>query len=140
MSRNNPKRPASQRQLKVGELLRHALAEIFLREPLYEPGLAGVSVTVAEVKVSPDLRNATAYVSPMGHTSEEDFLEGLKRASSVLRAMVTKRVQLRYSPQIIFRIDKTFDYASRIDQLLRENDVPIGSDAELEEGAVPADE
>lgn len=120
MSRSKPKRAASQRQLKVGELMRHALAEVFLKEKRYEPGLEGVSVTVSEVKVSPDLRNATAYISPLGHKSEESFLEGLNKITPVLRAMVTKRVQLRYSPQIIFRIDKTFDYAARMDQLLRE--------------------
>lgn len=137
MSRSKPKRPASQRQLKVGELIRHALAELFLKEPLYGPGLEGVSITVSEVKVSPDLRNATVYISPMGHAHEDSFLKALNQVVPMLRARVTKQVQLRYSPQLTFRIDKTLDYASRIDQLLKSCQA---STTQNTSGTVTADE
>lgn len=121
MSRNKPRRGASQRQLKVGEVIRHALAEVFSREPLYEPELEGISITVSEVKVSPDLKNATAYVTSLGGQKEErQLMVGLHRIAPELRRVVTSKVQLRHSPQLAFRYDESFNQAARIDTLLRQ--------------------
>jgi ribosome-binding factor A len=110
---------ASQRQLRVGEEIRHALAELFLRGDVRDPGLRGVSLTITEVRVSPDLRNATAFVLPLGGGQAEAALAALARAAPWIRGEVTKRVRLRYSPHIDFRLDRSFDRASRIDELLR---------------------
>lgn len=120
MSKNKVKRGASQRQLKVGEVLRHALAEIFTREPLYEPELKGQSITVSEVKVSPDLRNATVYVTSLGGRNEDSILSALNRIVPDLRKSIAARVQLRFAPQFVFRLDPTFSQAAKIDTLLRQ--------------------
>ncbi len=112
---------SSQRQLRVGEELRHALAEALMREELRDPAMQGVSVTVCEVSVSPDLRHARAYVMPLGGGDVGDVgdvIAALNRASVFLRGRVSRMVKLKYAPSFVFEADTTFDEAGKIDALL----------------------
>lgn len=124
----------SQRQLRVGELLRHALSEVLERDSVRDPDLAGVSVTVSEVRVSADLRNATAYVMPLGGAADcETVVAALRRAAPFLRHGVAGRISLKYVPTLTFEPDTSFDYAGRIDTLLKsahppDDDAPEGAD------------
>lgn len=121
MSRGS--KPPSQRQLRVGEELRHILANVIERGDIRDPDLHGRAVTVTEVRVSPDLRNATVFVVPLGGGDAAPILAGLKRARSFLRHELARAVQLRAVPDLSFEEDTTFDEASRIDSLLRSPDV-----------------
>jgi ribosome-binding factor A len=124
MSRPDGKnRPPSQRQLRVGEELRHALARIFERGTLRDPALLGVVVTVTEIRVSPDLKSATAFVMPLGGAHATQVLEGLARSAGYLRRELAKAVPLRFAPNLSFALDNSFDHASRIDALLRRPEV-----------------
>jgi len=109
----------SQRQLRVGEELRHALARIIERGEIRDPDVAGKGVTVTQVSVSPDLRQATAFIVPLGGGDATALLAGLNRASPFLRREVVRMVQLRVAPDIHFAADTSFDRAERIDQLLK---------------------
>ncbi len=113
----------SQRQLRVGELLRHALAEIFVREKIADPDLANLLITVSEVRVSPDLKHATAYVIPTGGGDAQKLARNLGKHQRFLRGMLARRVDLRYVPDISFRADVSIDEAQRINDLLRSPDV-----------------
>ncbi|MHA1112979.1 MAG: 30S ribosome-binding factor RbfA [Alphaproteobacteria bacterium] len=115
------RRAPGQRQLRVGEELRHALATIFARGDLRDPVLAAGLITVTEVSISPDLRNATAYVMPLGGVNREETLAGLRRAAPYLRHRLASVMQLRYMPNLKFEIDSSFDTAERIDTLMRDN-------------------
>jgi ribosome-binding factor A len=115
--------PPSQRQLRVGELLRHALAEILSRGELHEPDLDGVIVTVPEVSVSPDLQVATVYVMPLGGRDPDRTAAALERNARFLRGAVAKRVELRRAPELRFRVDTSFDEGDKIDALLRSPEV-----------------
>ncbi len=117
-------RGRSNRQLRVGELLRRALTEILERGELRDPDIADVSVTVTEVRVSPDLRGATAFVVPLGGGDIEKLLGGLRRAAPFLRRAVAGRVDLKYQPALSFEADVSFDHASRIDRLLDDSRRP----------------
>jgi ribosome-binding factor A len=117
MTRGETRAP-SQRQLRVGEELRHALAWILERGDLRDPSLAGISVTVTEVRVSPDLRTATAFVTPLGGGDAEAVVEALTHAKAFLRHRMAGTVKLRYVPELVFRADTSFDQASRILDLL----------------------
>ena len=110
----------SQRQLRVGEELRHALAWILERGELRDLALAGISVTVTEVRVSPDLRTATAFVTPLGGGDAEAVVVGLTHAKAFLRHRMAGAVKLRYVPELVFRADTSFDQASRILDLLHD--------------------
>jgi len=116
-------RTPSVRQLRVGEEIRHCLAEIFGRGDLHDPDLAGVSLTVSEVRISPDLRNATAFVMPLGGGDVDTTLAALGRAAPYLRGRIGKQLTLRYAPTLSFRRDPSFDAATRIDEILRSPDV-----------------
>ena len=118
MTKRGAKAP-SQRQLRVGEELRHALAWILERGEVRDPGLDGVMVTVTEVRMSPDLRNATAYVVPTGGGDAAPVVEALNRARPFLRRTVAHAVRLKFAPELRFAADETFDQAERIDWLLR---------------------
>jgi ribosome-binding factor A len=123
-----PKRPASapgpsQRQQRVAELVRHALAEVLQRGDIQDPVLASHVVTIPEVRMSPDLRLATAYVMPLGGQDEREVLSALDRNKKHLRQEVAHRVNLKFAPDLRFRRDATFDEASRIDALLRSEKV-----------------
>lgn len=122
MSRNRS-RPPSQRQLRVGETLRHALAEVMERTAFNDPDLSGVSITVTEVDPSPDLKQATVFVMRLGGGDMKTVLKGLGRVKSFLRREVSKRVTLRYVPDLKFRADTTFDEAQHINDLLHRPDV-----------------
>ena len=108
-----------QRNLRVGEEIRHALADILLRGECHSPNLMSASITISEVRVAPDLKNATAYVMPLGGQGKEEMLESLKMASPELRHLVSKRVKLRYTPKLFFQLDSTYDEAQRINDLLQ---------------------
>ncbi len=109
----------SQRQLRVGEALRHALAGLLERDLLDDPALAGRSVTVSEVRVSADLSNATAFVTPLGGEGLEETVAALNRASGFLRRHLAGDVELRIMPRLSFQPDRSFDQAGSIDRLLR---------------------
>jgi ribosome-binding factor A len=112
-------KPPSQRQLRVGEELRHIVANLIERGEFRDPDLLGRAITVTEVRVSPDLRNATVFVVPLGGGDVAPILAGLKRAKAYLRHEIARSVDLRMVPELWFQPDATFDEASRIDALLR---------------------
>jgi ribosome-binding factor A len=111
-------RVPSQRQLRVGEELRHALAQLLRPGELRDPALRDANITVTEVRVSPDLKNATAYVMPLAGANADEVMSGLKRSAPYLKAMVAHTVELRQAPNIAFAYDTTFDSAARISELL----------------------
>ena len=111
-------RPAGQRQLRVGEELRHLLAELLRPGELRDPALREANVTVTEVRLSPDLRNATAFVMPLGGEKAEEIMAGLRRSAPFLKARLARMIELRHVPNIAFAFDKAFDSAARISALL----------------------
>jgi ribosome-binding factor A len=113
----------SQRQLRVGEALRHALADILARGELRDPELAGLQVTVTEVRVSPDLRAATAFVVPVGGGDAAALAKALNRATGFFRMRLTDAVELRVAPTVHFAPDLSFDKADRIEKLLHDPSV-----------------
>jgi ribosome-binding factor A len=123
MVRRNISKGPGQRQLRVGEMIRHALAEILMRSEIADPDFDGHDVTITEVKLSPDLRNATIYAVPFGQGDPETLLAGLVRHHKFLRGELAKRVDLKYMPNISFEIDRTFEEAERIDKILSSPEV-----------------
>lgn len=114
----------SQRQLKVGEELRHALAGVFQRGDFHWPeGLNPGYLTVTEVRVSPDLKNATAFVMPLGGQQIEAIVTALNAAVGFFRHAIAEQVELRMVPRLIFAADTSFDYANKIETLLSDPDV-----------------
>ena len=109
----------SQRQLRVGETVRHALAEILVSGSVHDPDLEGHIITVPEVRMSPDLKLATIYVMPLGGRDAEIVIAALERNKKFLRGEVARRVNLKFSPDVRFRVDERFDEAERIEKLLR---------------------
>jgi ribosome-binding factor A len=109
----------SQRQLRVGELVRHALADMLARGEVHDPVLEGHMITVPEVRMTADLRLATIYVMPLGGRDQADVLAALDRNKKFLRGEIAHRVNLKFAPEIRFRIDERFDEAERIEKLLR---------------------
>ncbi|SHF64358.1 ribosome-binding factor A [Kaistia soli DSM 19436] len=112
-----------QRQLRVGELVRHALSEILARGDLREPDLERVVVTVPEVRLSPDLKIATAYVMPLGGQNPEGVVAALDRHRKFLRGEVAHRINMKFAPDLRFRVDTSFEEGSKIDALLRSNPI-----------------
>jgi ribosome-binding factor A len=112
-----------QRQLRVGEIVRHALSEILTRGDLREPVLEGVIVTVPEVRLSPDLKIATAYIMPLGGQNAQAIAEVLEQHRKYLRGEVAHRINLKFAPDLRFRVDTSFAEAARIDNLLRSDPV-----------------
>ncbi|HVY87002.1 MAG TPA: 30S ribosome-binding factor RbfA [Caulobacterales bacterium] len=108
----------SQRQLRAAELVRHALVDILTREELRDPDLAGVSVTVGEVRASPDLKHMTAFVAPLGPGDAKTIAAALTRASHFLRGRLGRAVDLRFTPQLHFLPDVSYDEAQHIEDLL----------------------
>ena len=109
----------SQRQLRVGELVRHAIADILLQGSVHDPELVGHIITVPEVRMSPDLKLATVYVMPLGGRDTDIVLAALERNKKFLRGEVARRVNLKFAPDVRFRVDDRFDEAERIEKLLR---------------------
>lgn len=116
-------RPPSQRQLRVGELIRHALAEMLQRGDIHDEVLASHIVTIPEVKLSPDLKLATVYVVPLGGKDERPVIEALTRHKRFIRAEVAHRINLKFAPELRFFRDETFDEAERITRLLHSEKV-----------------
>jgi ribosome-binding factor A len=113
----------SQRQLRVGELIRHELSAMLSRGDVHDPVIEAHMITVPEVRMSPDLRMATIYIMPLGGRDEEDVLQALERNKRFVRGEIARRVNLKFAPEIRFRIDERFDEAERIEKLLRTPDV-----------------
>ncbi len=116
---NHRKTGPSQRQLRVGELVRHALAEMLSRGEIHDDVLASHVVTVSEVRMAPDLRLATIYIMPLGGKDLAPVLEALERNRKYIRGEVAHAVNLKFAPEIRFLPDETFDEARRIDEILR---------------------
>ena len=113
----------SQRQLRVGELIRRTLSDVLLRADVHDPDLNRHSITVGEVRTSPDLKVATAYVLPLGGHDAEDALAALRRNAPELRHLVAKAMTLKYAPQLRFVLDETFDRMDDTRRLLSEDRV-----------------
>ena len=109
----------SQRQFRVGEIIRKTLVEIFERVEIRDPHLAGISITVSQVVVGPDLKLARVYVMPLGGSNQEKVLEGLERATTFLRRNVASRVSLKYTPRLEFRLDNAFDRSQHIEEIFK---------------------
>lgn len=118
----------TQRQLRVGELIRRRLSDVLARGDVHDADLAGLSITVSEVRVSPDLRAATAFVLPLGGRGAEDALKALRRNKSELRRMVVKGLDLKYAPDLKFVLDETFDRMDETRRLL--NDATVRRDVD----------
>ena len=116
-------RAPSQRQLRAGELIRHAVAEVLTREEIHHDDLAGIAITVTEVAMSPDLRQATCYFMPLGGKDADKILSALNETGPWLSGQVARRVHLKFTPRLHFRIDESFDNADHIGELLRRGDV-----------------
>lgn len=128
-SGGSPAKGPSQRQLRVGEEIRHALADIFRRGEFRDPVLQDLNITVTEVRISPDLKNAMAFIMPLGGGHAE-LIPALNRASAFLRSQVAQEVRLPYAPRVSFQMDTSFDYASKIDRILHDPHVSRDLDAE----------
>ena len=115
--------PPSQRQLRVGETIRHALADIFARNDIGDPTLEERSVTVLEVAVSRDLRHATVYIGAFANHNPKVALEALERAKKRIRTVLATRIRLKFLPHLRFRLDTSIDYAQKIDALLARPEV-----------------
>ncbi len=108
----------SQRQLKVGEELRHLISNALLRESFYDEYIENNNITITEVNVSPDLKNAKVYVMPLGGTNKLDVLNSLNNAMGRIKKIISSNISLRQTPKLIFKIDETFEYAKKINDIL----------------------
>ena len=137
--RNDSPPGPSQRQLRVGEALRHALADILFRNEIQDPDLAGVSVTITQVKPSPDMRYCTVYCEPLGGENAEIIIKALNRHKGFLRGEMGHRLTMKFTPELRFVEDASFAEALKIDSILRSERVsrdlaaPDGEDSEEEE-------
>ena len=111
-------KPPSQRQLKAGELIRRALAEILAKENIRDVDLQGVSITISEVRASPDLKHARVYASPLGGGDVDKVIQGLQRCSSFLRGRLGKEMEMKSTPRLKFIADRSFDKANDMARLL----------------------
>lgn len=107
----------SQRQLRAGELVRHALVEIFREEEINDPILAGVSVTVTEVRMNPDLRHAMVFVEPLGGEKADEVVKALNKHTKFVRGRLGRMIDMRFTPEVHFRHDESFDEAARMARL-----------------------
>lgn len=135
--RNQPKSlEPTQRQLRAGELVRHALVDILAREDFRDPALQGVSVTIGEVRCSPDLRHANVFCIPLGDNDSEhakSVAEGLNRAAAFLRGRLGREIEMKFTPKLHFMADVSYDTALAMDNLLaeaRKRDSDFSSDGE----------
>ncbi len=129
------KRPPSQRQLRVGETIRHALGEVFIARKLDEPGLDTATITVTEVETTPDLKLATVYVRPLLDADREGLEGRLNDRRKRFRGLISGRLRgMKYMPRLHFRLDPSADYAARIDELLHKPEVARDLKKHDEEG------
>ena len=119
-SNKKPKKNSikSQRQLKVGEELRHLISSILLRESFYDEYIKDNNITITEVSVSPDLKNAKVYVMPLGGKNQGDVLNSLNKVTGRIKKIISNNISLRQTPKIFFKIDDTFEYAKNIQNIL----------------------
>lgn len=120
-SRPPKTREPSQRQLRAGELVRHALVDILAREDFRDPALQGVSVTIGEVRCSPDLRHANVYCAPLGNQDPDNAAKvcaGLNRAAAFLRGRLGREIEMKFTPKLLFIADTSYDSANAMDMLL----------------------
>ena len=108
----------SQRQLRVGEELRHLISNALLRESFYDEYIKNNNITITEVNVSPDLKNAKGYVMPLGGENKLDVLNSLNKASGRFKKIISSNISLRQTPKLVFKIDDTFEYAKKINEIL----------------------
>jgi len=113
--------PFSQRQLRVGELIKQSLGQIFLRDEAKVPTLETKNITVTEVRMSPDLKNARAYVIPLGGKDTEKTVNILTQFSYLVRKALSKKIDMKFMPKVSFISDKSFDYAEKIEKLILKN-------------------
>jgi ribosome-binding factor A len=130
-----PERSVTQRRLRVGEELRHALSGLLRRGECRDPALRDASVAVTEVRLGSDLRNATVFVMPLGGANATEIVAGLKRSTAFLKRRIAREVVLRYMPNLIFELDLSFDQADRITALLARPEV----ERDLRPNATPAE-
>ncbi len=123
MSRHGKSKTPSQRMLRVGELVRHALSDLFMRGGIADPVLEGRTITVPEVRMTPDLKLASAYVMPLGGEGADEVVKALNRHAKFVRGQIGPQLDLKFVPEIRFFVDNTFEEASRIDTLLRSEKV-----------------
>jgi len=121
MIRQNNNTPFSQRQLRVGELIKQSLGQIFLRDEAKVPTIDTKNITVTEVRMSPDLKNARAYVIPLGGKDTDKAVSILTEFSHRIRKVLSKKVDMKFLPRVSFVSDKSFDYAEKIEKLIQEN-------------------
>jgi len=121
MIRQSDSSPFSQRQLRVGELIKQSLGQIFLRDEAKVPAIDTKNITVTEVRMSPDLKNARAYVIPLGGKDTEKTVSILTEFSHLIRKALSKKINMKFLPKVYFVGDKSFDYAAKIEKLIQEN-------------------
>ena len=121
MIRQDDNAPFSQRQLRVGELIKQSLGQIFLRDEAKVPTLITKNITVTEVRMSPDLKNARAYVIPLGGKDTENTVNILTTFSHLIRKALSKKIDMKFLPKVSFIGDKSFDYAAKIEKLIQKN-------------------
>ncbi|MDX2113502.1 MAG: 30S ribosome-binding factor RbfA [Alphaproteobacteria bacterium] len=117
------KSSGSQRPLRVAEEIRHAISEVLIRGEVHSTELMGASITVSEVRIGADMKNATVFVMPLGGEMKEERLEALRTAAPEIRYLVSKKVKLRYMPRLHFALDNSFEEAQRINSLLQKPEV-----------------
>ncbi len=130
--------------MRVGEVIRHALSDLLIRAPLRDPVLAGVSITVSEVRASADLRHAKVFCAPLGGDNQDEVLKALNRSAGFLRGLLGHELTMKYTPELVFVLDVSFDEASRINALLASDrvsdDVARAEDPPADPPADPAEE
>ena len=135
---DRPQSGPSQRQLRAGELIRHALVEVLREEDIHDPALKGISVTVTEVRLSPDLKHATCFVEPLGAGADadlashtDDIIKALNSHAKFLRGALGRHIDMKFTPDLRFRHDESFDAASHMDRLF--NDPRVRADLEKDD-------
>lgn len=123
MSSKQSSRTPSQRQLRVGELVRKSLSEVFLKSEIQDSDLVGITIIVSEVALSPDIRNATIFVSAFGSDQLDVVTNALNRHSKFLRGELARRVELKFIPSLEFRVDTSYENSSRIERVLKSDKV-----------------
>jgi ribosome-binding factor A len=121
MIKQNSNIPFSQRQLRVGELIKQSLGQIFIRDEAKVPSLETRNITVTEVRMSPDLKNARAYVIPLGGKDTDKAVSTLTECSHIIRKVLSKKINMKFLPKVTFVSDKSFDYAEKIEKLIQKN-------------------
>ena len=113
-------KPITQRQLRVGEMIKQALGMLFIRDEAKLPSFSTKEITVTEVRMSPDLKTAKAFVLPLGGKNAEEIIEKLKEFSFIIRKVLSKKITMKFLPKLLFVKDESFDYAEKIENLIKQ--------------------